>query len=347
MSDQNENKNTTGQITKLIFSRNPDLKKKTIAPGAKELEKFEVMINPDSINRVLTVNKSSNRSSKSKSGGNAVSCGPEKITFSFILDGTNVVKNLSKDANQNQTTVSVASQIDKFLSVVYKSEGKPIFVVAIEYLGTNFIVQTESITISYSLFGNGGEPLRAKIDCSFSTIDAKDPKSPDPSPSENAKQQSSGGVSIQDANNNNKNPNPANKEYINNTKQASDIARQNEMSSIKAPLKDKKPNTKKTNKKEKTAPKKKDTIVKHIESVMPKPYFLTVEEVEVLLQEKYGRYSGCEDYKDESQVPPERIELYKKYKSLPSIIRPDSFKEYCKEWEDQHVEAEIVIHLSR
>lgn len=150
-----ENETKSGLITKLKFSRTGE--------SGKDNE-FVVMLNPDTINRSLRMGKSENKSSKSKSKGNIIDCLPETITFSFYLDGTNVVN----DAGNND---SVSNQIKHFLSVVYEKDNKPVQSVTIEYLSeTNFIVATNSIDINYTLFDRNGNPLRAKISCTFSTI---------------------------------------------------------------------------------------------------------------------------------------------------------------------------------
>ncbi len=153
----------SGEITRLKFKSNPDTSKKDISSKEKGLDEFTVMINPDSIRRVLSVQKTKNRSGRSKSKADVFSSQPEKLSFSFYLDGTNVVP--------NQKGISVSDQIKKFLNVVYKKEDKPVQSLIIEYFPEeSLIVCVDSITINYNLFDKNGNPLRAKIDCSFSTL---------------------------------------------------------------------------------------------------------------------------------------------------------------------------------
>ncbi len=162
----------SGEITRLKFKSNPDSSKKDISSKEKGLDEFTVMINPDSIKRVLSMQKTTNSSGRSKSKADVFCSQPEKLSFSFYLDGTNVVP--------NQKGISVSDQIKKFLNVVYKKEDKPVQSLIIEYFpAESLIVCMDSITIDYNLFDTNGNPLRAKIDCSFSTLkeDKPDTKS--------------------------------------------------------------------------------------------------------------------------------------------------------------------------
>ncbi len=159
----------SGEITRLKFKSNPDTSKKDISSKEKGLDEFTVMINPDSIRRVLSVQKTKNRSGRSKSKADVFSSQPEKLSFSFYLDGTNVVP--------NQKGISVSDQIKNFLNVVYKKEDKPVQSLIIEYFPEeSLIVCVDSITINYNLFDKNGSPLRAKIDCSFSTLKEDKPE---------------------------------------------------------------------------------------------------------------------------------------------------------------------------
>ena len=164
----------SGEIARLVFSRNADGSKEKPENGKLD---FTVMINPESISRALGMETTSNNSAKSKNKGDAYSCKPETLSFTFYLDRTNVVPK-SQTRHDSQ---SVDEMIKEFLEVVYKtSSGKPVQSVAIQYGTHLWTVRANSITIEYSLFSKGGETLRAKIACTFATIidDASKPNPP-------------------------------------------------------------------------------------------------------------------------------------------------------------------------
>lgn len=164
----------SGEIARLMFSRNADESKEKPEKGKLD---FTVMINPENISRALSMQATSNNSAKSKNKGDAYSCHPETISFTFYLDRTNVVPK----SQTRHDTQSVDEMIKDFLEVVYKtSSGKPVQSVAIQYGAHFWTVRANSITIEYSLFSKGGETLRAKIACTFATIidDASKPNPP-------------------------------------------------------------------------------------------------------------------------------------------------------------------------
>lgn len=165
-------KEDNGQITRLKFRSKPNKSQQDISVKDTDLSEFAVMINPDSISRSLGMEKTSNRAGASKSKADVFGCLPEKISFTFYLDGTNVVP--------NQNNRSVSNMIKDFLSIVYQKDGKPIQALIIEYLSEELIVCTNSIEINYSLFDIKGNPLRAKINCVFSTVKDNVPQKPKP-----------------------------------------------------------------------------------------------------------------------------------------------------------------------
>lgn len=168
----NEQKKDSGKMERLVFCRNADDSKEKPENGKLD---FTVMINPDSISRVLSLSTTLNESMKSKDKGDAYDCNPETISFTFYLDRTNVVpKRQTRHDNQ-----SVDEMIEEFLKVVYKnSSGNPVQVVAVKYGLMEWIVRTNSITIEHSLFDRNGNTLRAKISCSFMTVKDNKPKTP-------------------------------------------------------------------------------------------------------------------------------------------------------------------------
>lgn len=158
---------------RLTFISNRDGSKKDPQKGT---DKFEVMINPDTITRVLGLTKTNNASGRSKDKGDAFSILPEKISFSFYLDGTNIVP--------EQKGRQVKQMIADFLKVVYKkrdADTQPVQAVAINYGDyKDYIVRLDSLTIDYTLFNTDGDVLRAKVTCGFSTINEDAPKKPKP-----------------------------------------------------------------------------------------------------------------------------------------------------------------------
>lgn len=164
-----EDKNENGEIVRMKF-RSKVEKEKDISGKDNDLNEFEVMINPATIDRKLSIEKTSNKSGKSKDKSDVFSASPEVFSFSFYLDGTNVVP--------NQKGRSVSDMISNFLKIVYQKDGKLVQALIIEYLGDSFIVCTNSIDINYSLFDLKGNPLRAKVSCSFSTVKESAPQKP-------------------------------------------------------------------------------------------------------------------------------------------------------------------------
>ena len=172
-----EQKVKSGEMKRLVFSRNADDSKEKPEDGKLD---FTVMINPESISRSLSMKVTDNNSSKSESKGDAYDCNPESISFTFYLDRTNVVP----PTNTRHDGQSVDEMINEFLKVVYKTDkGQPVQSLAIKYgEGLQWTVRTETLTIDHTLFNREGETLRAKISCSFKTIVDGKPKRKKPKP---------------------------------------------------------------------------------------------------------------------------------------------------------------------
>ena len=163
MADKDNKKEDNGQITRLKFTSKEDGGGKT----------FEVMINPESITRHLNMKKTENKE-------DVYGADYETFSFDFYLDGTGVVP--------TQNGQLVGKQLENFLSIVNEKKGKNKDVVAsfkMEYLGNTFILNTNSIDITYSLFDTQGLPLRAKVSCSFSEADKDESGENGGSPSDN------------------------------------------------------------------------------------------------------------------------------------------------------------------
>lgn len=168
-----------GEIARLTFCRNAKNEKSKPENGS---ELFTVMINPESISRQMSLSATENKAGKSKSKGDPKSCEPEVISFTFYLDGTNVVpKVVSNEKSTTYYSQSVDAMINDFLNVVYKTpSGEPVKAVAIKFGEQCWTVRTNSISVEHNLFSKNGTTLRAKITCSFSTItdDSSDKKTP-------------------------------------------------------------------------------------------------------------------------------------------------------------------------
>lgn len=167
MADIDNKKEDNGQITRLKFRSKVVKKQDEIKLTDNDLDVFEVMINPESISRKLSLEKTNNKSGRSKSKGDTFGTSPEVFSFEFFLDGTGVVP------SQNGRTVN--EQIKKFLNIVYEKGDNTIQALIIDFLDNSFIVCTNSIDITYSLFDTKGQPLRAKVSCSFSTVKSNKP----------------------------------------------------------------------------------------------------------------------------------------------------------------------------
>lgn len=166
-----EQKIESGEMKRLVFSRNADDSKEKPENGQLD---FTVMINPESISRSLSLSATNNSSSRSKSKGDAYDCNPESISFTFYLDRTNVVP----PTNTRHDGQSVDDMIKEFLKVVYQTDkGLPVQSLAIKYgESLQCTVRTENLTIDHTLFDREGKTLRAKISCSFKTIVDSKPK---------------------------------------------------------------------------------------------------------------------------------------------------------------------------
>ena len=125
---------------------------------------YSAMINPDSITRSLNVvnNKKGSRGS-AHSDGQWMGLESETLKFDLIFDGTGLV-----DASRTD----IDSEIEKFLKVVYicpETHNEASFV-EIVYGTLNVLCKLQSMTISYQLFDREGNPIRAKLSCTFITV---------------------------------------------------------------------------------------------------------------------------------------------------------------------------------
>lgn len=125
---------------------------------------YAAMINPASITRTLNVvnNKKGSRGSV-HSDGQWMGLESETINFDLIFDGTGLVDPSRTDIDQ---------EIDKFLKVVYicpETKNEASFV-EIAYGKLNVLCKLQSMNINYQLFDREGHPIRAKLSCTFITV---------------------------------------------------------------------------------------------------------------------------------------------------------------------------------
>ena len=125
---------------------------------------YVAMINPASITRTLNVvnNKKGSRGS-AHSDGQWMGLESETLNFDLIFDGTGLVDPSRTDIDQ---------EIDKFLKVVYicpETNNEASFV-EIVYGKLNVLCKLQSMSINYQLFDREGHPVRAKLSCSFITV---------------------------------------------------------------------------------------------------------------------------------------------------------------------------------
>ncbi len=173
-----------GQLTKLTIRAYDDIE------ANKEVKDspFELMINPSSITRqVSVITQSAQSLGSNQSPPKYINTNPGIISFDFVLDGTGVVNNngvLSK-----YTKRSVDKQIEVFLNVVHMSKRdygttthsqspcakeqqetkkkiRPNFL-RINYGSFDWTCVLDSVSITYNLFNSQGKALRAKVSCSF------------------------------------------------------------------------------------------------------------------------------------------------------------------------------------
>lgn len=124
---------------------------------------FEAMINPAGYKRQLKIDYNKKKTLGQASAEpkfNAI-C-PETLTLQdLILDGTGVVALIGMQ--------SVKDMVDMLLKVVYNYEGDKHESNYVRLLWGSFIFfgRAESISLDYTLFKPSGEPLRAKVQLSF------------------------------------------------------------------------------------------------------------------------------------------------------------------------------------
>lgn len=129
---------------------------------------FEVSINPESYSHSYSVQYTGTMGKgETATGASApvpkyAMAGPEKVSFSLVIDGTGVVTN-SKG--------TVAKQIDKLRTIVYDYDGDAHEPNAVKLSWGDglkeFFGRLTDMSVDYTLFHPDGEPLRAKLKLNF------------------------------------------------------------------------------------------------------------------------------------------------------------------------------------
>ncbi|MCG8472820.1 MAG: hypothetical protein MI742_13340 [Desulfobacterales bacterium] len=128
---------------------------------------FEVMINPASVNVTHGICYSGDASSGSIGSEQKFSKRPpDKVKFDIIIDGTGVV-NLPVPGLGSD---DVKTQIQNLKKVIYDYQGAKHETPVVKLLWGSFIFfgRLESLSVDYTLFKPGGDPLRAKVNLNFS-----------------------------------------------------------------------------------------------------------------------------------------------------------------------------------
>ena len=160
----------TSEPKKLIIQgfKDPTFENKVTDDQGKELADFVALINPSSIRQRKSVNikTKGNPAGSTNSKANFQSINPETLTFQLILDGTGIVEPTT--ATQNK---SVKDLIDHFIKLTFDFKGEIHEPYYLKILWGTFIFEGRltSCDISYTLFEPNGDPLRAKLDLTFTS----------------------------------------------------------------------------------------------------------------------------------------------------------------------------------
>ena len=124
---------------------------------------YEVMMTPANIIRTLSTKKDKTKP-RGAVGSDGKWMGLESETYKFdlIFDGTGLVKE----------NADVEEEIDKFLKVVYMADQKRGQQNFVEISYGDMVVNCKMATmnIDYQLFNREGKPIRAKVQCSFTSV---------------------------------------------------------------------------------------------------------------------------------------------------------------------------------
>lgn len=129
----------------------------------KKVDTFEVMFNPSTYSRSYQVEYESGQG-QGTTGSNQKfkKIKPQDFQFEFILDGTGA----------SGTKIDVPRKIDKFLDLTTRMDGdihRPYYLKII-CGGLVSRCVLKQVEFTYTLFNTDGEPLRAKVNATFSGI---------------------------------------------------------------------------------------------------------------------------------------------------------------------------------
>ncbi len=144
------------------------------APAAK---KMDMMFNPTSYTRTATVEYAGRK--RPPMGGKAgemtyAGTPPEDIAFQFVFDGTGVAFMGAEQIGRELLGKSVRKDIEEFKDLCFRMNGtihQPNFLKVIWGSHLEFPCRLTSLSVKYELFDEAGDPLHAKLDCTFTEDD--------------------------------------------------------------------------------------------------------------------------------------------------------------------------------
>ncbi len=153
-------------ISKLTISR---VEVNNCGAISEPKESFTVMINPSSYKHEYKITY--NEGKAEGSTGSELSFArtePETVSFDIIIDGTGVVKPLK----QGRKNDPVKKQIKQLRKILYTYDGKDHQPNHLQLLWGDFkfYCRLTGLTIDYTMFKPGGEPLRAKLTMNFKSF---------------------------------------------------------------------------------------------------------------------------------------------------------------------------------
>lgn len=139
----------------------------TTRERTRPTDKFEAMFNPESYTQSYeNVYNAKQGINTSGSSAKYSLSKPSDLSLKLILDGTNVGKNgLSLFSDRK----SISDRVDDFLDMTFYMDGdihEPKFL-AITWGDLYYKCRLKSVTVNYTLFDTGGNPLRAELDTVF------------------------------------------------------------------------------------------------------------------------------------------------------------------------------------
>lgn len=163
-------------LTKLSIQRCTVSKSGTVSPESGASATFEVLINPDQLERTLGIDYSEddavpiNGNTEDKKFSRYV---PETVSFPLVLDSTGVVppktQTLANMVSNKPTPVADLIASLKGVCYTYNGENHEPNVVKLSW-GENFdkfYARTKEMSVNYTLFKPTGDPLRAKLKLKF------------------------------------------------------------------------------------------------------------------------------------------------------------------------------------